>query len=296
METKLFKRPTLAASYQMNPEKSKASIVQAHNEFAGSLLDECKQKTKRMVVSKMGREAISLGHSEAMVVKDMEENILVSGLCDLIERTWSHGLIKKQGKSALWTHLMQYACVASPTKSNSPRHSGSSTPQHGRAYQSRAQTASSVRVARPDKQNGTHVSRPVGDGRRRSGASNASSLNRNRQKSTERGDYTPARKPSADILRDAFLQTVSGVVGNSPAKSSFDPSASYFDYHQVFGLTRGGCDLIDDLGTVRMISGIKTDVGLSRAFIRLALEKKVLSEYLKKLLSNQILLRYNTCA
>jgi len=37
---------------------------------------------------------------------------------------------------------------------------------------------------------------------------------------------------------------------------------------------------------------IKTDVGYARAFVRLSLEKKLLSKHLKELLSNQELLRY----
>ena len=39
---------------------------------------------------------------------------------------------------------------------------------------------------------------------------------------------------------------------------------------------------------------IKTDVGYARAFVRLALEKKVLSKHLKELMSNADLLRWAT--
>ena len=37
---------------------------------------------------------------------------------------------------------------------------------------------------------------------------------------------------------------------------------------------------------------IKTDIGKSRAFIRLALERKLLSKHLRTLLSNQELMLY----
>ena len=58
-----------------------------------------------MVVAKMGREAADLGHS---TVVGVEENTLVASFCDLLERIWAHGVQKKAGKSALWTHLLAH--------------------------------------------------------------------------------------------------------------------------------------------------------------------------------------------
>lgn len=43
---------------------------------------------------------------------------------------------------------------------------------------------------------------------------------------------------------------------------------------------------------VQNMSEIKTDVGRARAWIRLSLEKKLLSQHLKQLLSNQALAKY----
>ena len=40
---------------------------------------------------------------------------------------------------------------------------------------------------------------------------------------------------------------------------------------------------------IQNMSEIKTDVGRARAWIRLSLEKKLLSQHLKQLLSNQLL-------
>ena len=48
-------------------------------------------QTKRMLVQKMGQEAIELGHTEATIT-GVEENTLIASLCDLLERIWSHGL------------------------------------------------------------------------------------------------------------------------------------------------------------------------------------------------------------
>jgi len=50
------------------------------------------------------------------------------------------------------------------------------------------------------------------------------------------------------------------------------------------------CSVIDDILTVKMMTEIKTDVGRTRAFIRLALEKKVLYKHLVELLSNKALI------
>ena len=47
-------------------------------------------QTKRMLVEKMGQEAVELGHGEATIT-GVEENTLIASLCDLLERIWSHG-------------------------------------------------------------------------------------------------------------------------------------------------------------------------------------------------------------
>ena len=47
-----------------------------------------------MVIQKMGQEALHLGHNYQSV-SEVEENTLVSGLCDLLERIWSHGIQRK---------------------------------------------------------------------------------------------------------------------------------------------------------------------------------------------------------
>lgn len=52
-------------------------------------------QTKRMLVEKMGREAVELGHGEVSIT-GVEENTLIASLCDLLERIWSHGLQVKQ--------------------------------------------------------------------------------------------------------------------------------------------------------------------------------------------------------
>lgn len=60
------------------------------------MLQDCKAKTKRMLVEKMGSEAVQLGHTTQTSL--VEENTLIASLCDLLERIWSHGLHNKQVK------------------------------------------------------------------------------------------------------------------------------------------------------------------------------------------------------
>ncbi|XP_030056868.1 DENN domain-containing protein 5A [Microcaecilia unicolor] len=86
---------------------SPSVIAQTNWKFVEGLLKECRNKTKRMLVEKMGREAVELGHGEVNIT-GVEENTLIASLCDLLERIWSHGLQVKQGKSALWSHLLQF--------------------------------------------------------------------------------------------------------------------------------------------------------------------------------------------
>ncbi|XP_047431086.1 DENN domain-containing protein 5B isoform X3 [Mugil cephalus] len=170
---------------------SPAVIAQTNWKFVEGLLKECRMKTKRMLVEKMGREAVELGHGEANIT-GLEENTLIASLCDLLERIWSHGLQVKQGKSALWSHLVHYQ-------------------------------------AREEKLEQQQAESPV--------------------------PHVPERRKS-----DCSIAL--------PA-----PRVS----------------LIQDMRHIKNMSEIKTDVGRARAWIRLSLEKKVLSQHLKQLLSRQAL-------
>ncbi|XP_061494686.1 DENN domain-containing protein 5B isoform X3 [Rhineura floridana] len=169
---------------------SPAVIAQTNWKFVEGLLRECRMKTKRMLVEKMGHEAVELGHGEANIT-GLEENTLIASLCDLLERIWSHGLQVKQGKSALWSHLIRYQ-------------------------------------EREEKQEQLAES-PIAVG--------------------------PERRKSETGLMLPTLRV----------------------------------SLISDMRHIQNMSKIKTDVGRSRAWIRLSLEKKLLSQHLKQLLSNQVL-------
>uniref|UniRef100_A0A8C1T1L1 DENN/MADD domain containing 5A n=1 Tax=Cyprinus carpio TaxID=7962 RepID=A0A8C1T1L1_CYPCA len=170
---------------------SPSVIAQTNWKFVEGLLKECRNKTKRMLVEKMGREAVELGHGEVSIT-GVEENTLIASLCDLLERIWSHGLQVKQGKSALWSHLLHY------------------------------------------------------------------------QESKEKRDATPAGLSPPGIIHDTERRKSDAGCAMPPLKVS----------------------LIQDMRHIQNISEIKTDVGKARAWVRLSMEKKLLSRHLKQLLSD----------
>uniref|UniRef100_A0AAY5ELE8 UDENN domain-containing protein n=1 Tax=Electrophorus electricus TaxID=8005 RepID=A0AAY5ELE8_ELEEL len=166
---------------------SPAVIAQTNCKFVEGLLKECRMKTKRMLVDKMGGEAVELGHGEATIT-GLEENTLIASMCDLLERIWSHGLQIKQGKSALWSHLMHYQA------------------------------------------------------------------------------------------REEKLEQQAGSPGTERRKS--EPS---------LGLPALRVSLVQDMRHIQHMGEIMTDVGRARAWIRLSLEKKLLSQHLRQLLANTAL-------
>ncbi|KAK1888165.1 DENN domain containing protein 5B [Dissostichus eleginoides] len=183
-----FARKTLRQSKLL--DSSPQAVTQNHREFVGGLLSECRLKTKRMLMERMGKESVELGQGEANIT-GLQENTLIHGLCDLLERTWGHGLQLKQGKSALWSHLLHYQAAWGKTE-------------------------------------------------------------------------TPAEAPGCNGLD----------------QRTFEDGAL---------LLRGS--LIQDMRFIQTMGEGLSEVGQARAWIHLALEKKMLSRHLKELLTNQELLR-----
>uniref|UniRef100_A0A3B4F0X3 DENN domain-containing protein 5B-like n=1 Tax=Pundamilia nyererei TaxID=303518 RepID=A0A3B4F0X3_9CICH len=162
------------------------AITQTHREFVDGLLSECRLKTKRMLKERMGKESVELGQGEASIT-GLQENTLIHGLCDLLERTWGHGLQVKQGKSALWSHLLHYQAAQGKTEA-------------------------------------------------------------------------PAESPGSNCSDQRTVDD-----GALPLRGS----------------------LIQDMRFIQTMSEGLSDVGQARAWIHLALEKKMLSQHLKELLTNQ---------
>ncbi|XP_072128707.1 DENN domain-containing protein 5A isoform X2 [Mobula birostris] len=169
---------------------SPSVIAHTNWKFVEGLLKECRNKTKRMLVEKMGREAVELGHGE-VTLTGVEENTLIASLCDLLERIWSHGLQVKQGKSALWSHLLHY------------------------------------------------------------------------QENKEKKEALLGTTSSPGFNQDQDRRKLDGS-WMPPLKIS----------------------LIQDMRHIQNIGEIKTDVGKARAWVRLSMEKKLLSRHLKQLLSD----------
>ncbi|XP_053984940.1 DENN domain-containing protein 5B isoform X4 [Hylaeus volcanicus] len=204
-------RPQTKLSADMSP----ALIAQANWTFVEKLLKDCKSKTKRMLVEKMGSEAVALGHGGESL-SDVEENTLVASLCDLLERVWSHGLQNKQGKSALWSHLTMY------------------------------------------------------------------------QELEECNESTKSIDPnflSPDLSNLALETDVSPTRGTDKHKSPGDRKIGPEHLRPLPD------SLLFDIRNVQAMTDIKTHIGYARAWVRLALEKKLLSRHLKTLLSDTTLLR-----
>ena len=66
-----------------------------------------------MLVDKLGREAVELGHTD-LNITGVEENTLVASFCDLLERIWSHGFVRKQVrglKCRFYNFFISFYCV-----------------------------------------------------------------------------------------------------------------------------------------------------------------------------------------
>ncbi|KAJ8675599.1 hypothetical protein QAD02_011385 [Eretmocerus hayati] len=248
-------RPQTKLSADMSP----ALIAQANWTFVETLLKDCKAKTKRMLVEKMGSEAVALGHGGESL-SDVEENTLVASLCDLLERVWSHGLQNKQGKSGLWSHLLMYqqleecndstksidANYLSPAKKTSNKLSRLSD-----RLVSTLKSKYIYEIASHFKENISDLSNMALE----TDTSPSRDQNHHNQQSRSRASPAPDSKRSCEQLR--------------PLPES----------------------LIFDIRNVQAMTDIKTHIGYARAWVRLALEKKLLSRHLKTLLSNAALLR-----
>nr|XP_034334337.1 DENN domain-containing protein 5A isoform X4 [Crassostrea gigas] len=207
-------------------DMSAAGMMQTNWKFVETLLQEIKNKTKRMLVEKMGHEAIELGHGDANI-NGVEENTMIASLCDMLERIWSHGLQSKKGKSALWSHLLSYLELQDCNYGN--------------------QCLDSNKLAPPEHWNhASHIS--------------VMSLSPEGLQDHPSQIKTHRRKGSTGRIE---LPTL------TPLPSS----------------------LAYDMRKVQQMVDIRTDVGHARAWVRLALEKKMLESHLKELLSDADLLR-----
>lgn len=226
---------------QKNPNKSvllspykqlPASVSAPTNwKIVETLLKEVKNKTKRILLTKMGSDEIGNPSSPEI---SAEDNTLITALCDLIERIWSHARTvdnnSQTNKCPFWTHVIAYFQV-SPPDSNSNRIN---------------YTATNI-------------------------DSNNDSFDQTDEQNS--GGWISIKK-RIDSLSQLSLDQRSFLSEKDKINIRSIPTTLSYDYKSI-------CDMID----------IKTEVGKSRAFIRLALERKLLSKHLRTLLYNQELLQ-----
>lgn len=215
--TGTLEKKRLRRSFVPNEPSSSRQIIARHAKFVMQLWRESRVRVKNMVGSSPNAKS------------SVEENTQIANLCDLLERIWSHGLVvKKDGKSPLWSHLMAYA--ETDTTYCEPVSSGASPTNSGN--QVRSTSPKAERMPR---------------------------------------SLTPTQNFKVQLRRKSL---------QSPELR--ERVSALLSPPTVF--------LIDDILTIKMMTEIKTDVGRTRAWVRLALEKKLLYKHLVELLSNKTLL------
>ncbi|CAH2092083.1 unnamed protein product [Euphydryas editha] len=222
---------------RLSTEVTPAAIAQNNRTFVEKLLKECKSKTKRMLLEKMGTEESDLGLGCEVSITGVEESTMIASLCDLLERLWSHGLQHKMGKSALWMHLTNYQELEQCSNSTKPIDPNYLTPD-----------LSSVGAEVQEAQQSTPTSKSLDS----------------------------SRGGSRDSSRDRLSNS-----GTLERKSSQPPNP----------LRPLPENLTFDMRNVQAMTDIKTEIGYARAWVRLSLEKKLLSKHLRELLSDTTLLR-----
>uniref|UniRef100_A0A5S6PJ09 Uncharacterized protein n=3 Tax=Brugia TaxID=6278 RepID=A0A5S6PJ09_BRUMA len=307
-------------------------IAHQNWKFVEQLLKETKSKTKRMLVEKMGREALQLGHSDA-IVNGLEENTLVASFCDLLERIWAHGSVKKQGKSSLWAHILHHQEIEKLgiLSRGHTRRNSALTPgvveieqeymKEEKTFVSGMDEDTINELARTFRQQCTDDPHTPGWSLPILRAANficdklSSSVNSNLEYSNWK---SPARtvRPSCPVISErsrspqkmsrkgAILHRANSfgdfapwtTAGNNVDENVTDSSRKRSnsrtgspDIRQFF--TPLPMHIAYDLKNVLRMTDIKTDIGYARAFVRLALERKLLHKHLKTILGNTHLLQ-----
>ncbi|CAI5442476.1 unnamed protein product [Caenorhabditis angaria] len=312
---------------------SSVQIAQQQYGFVQQLLKETKAKTKRMLVDKMGKEAVQLGHLDAGIT-GVEENTLVASFCDLLERIWTHGLKNKHGKSSLWNYVLQHqdfekpglTTRASSTSMLTPGFRAPSLPpaidevpapiilspqNESDVLSTITDIVDSIRVsdepwsksllraatfiADKIKDNNGNPVGTIPEEPRRSRYPTSGLLIRSRNPSQEPQKCSMMKKSSSigDFTNPAWNGSQTDVsnlggyasVEGSPRKMRSQSRARSPDGARVV-LSPLPTHVAYDLKNVLRMTEIKTDIGYARAFVRLALERKLLHKHLGALLNN----------
>uniref|UniRef100_A0A0K0DEU5 UDENN domain-containing protein n=1 Tax=Angiostrongylus cantonensis TaxID=6313 RepID=A0A0K0DEU5_ANGCA len=313
-------------------------VAQQQVKFVDQLLRETKGKTKRMLVDKMGKEAVQLGHFDASIT-GVEENTLVASFCDLLERIWAHGLIKKQGKSSLWNFVLQHQDLEKTCLSTRTMSSSMLTPVTGGTRRCTIKRAPSLPhcevpapvIIQPANENDftdalseivETIQRELGSGDGEGvpvwsrSILRAANFLADKLTNTPKGlqavpsaAFTPNRRTESqsmlkksssvgDFSNPSWNGEVrsNAVVTESPRKRSQSRPRSPETGARVLLAPLPTHDCLNFctsqfiIRNVLRMTEIKTDIGYARAFVRLALERKLLHKHLATLLENKKLL------
>ncbi|CAF4898604.1 unnamed protein product, partial [Rotaria sp. Silwood1] len=267
-QTKYPKRRTTRIKKQQtvtSNEHQQAVVLVDNDVVFQQLLKECTTKTKRMVIEKMediveGSSAIKNVDSSSMV--NLEENVLIAGFCDLLERTWSHGLHHKpNGKSALWNHIKYYI------KLNN--------------YESAQMSHAGLPLTLNKDENPAVVWCLM----RKQLVNRSASASRSQSPSGHRSHTLPRPQMSLHQARSSPLLAI--------ASSTLNLSAS----DKMMKDNQSNTSLAHDFHTIEScfghnpVSVSASEIGFARAFVRLALERRLLSRHLSELFSHSDLLQ-----
>ncbi|CAF1556188.1 unnamed protein product, partial [Rotaria sp. Silwood1] len=208
-----------------------------------------------MVIEKM--EDI-IEDSSSMV--NLEENVLIAGFGDLLERTWSHGVHHKpKGKSALWNHIKYYVKLIN--------------------YESTQMSHAGLPVTLNKDENPAVVWCLM----RKQLVNRSSSASRSQSPS---GSHTlPRPQMSLHQVRSSPLLAM--------ATSAFNLAPS----NNMMITNQSNTSLAHDFHSIELCFGHKpvsvsaSEIGFARAFVRLALERRLLSRHLSVLFSHSDLLQ-----
>ncbi|UJR34962.1 hypothetical protein I4U23_027740 [Adineta vaga] len=259
--TRLKKQQTVATS-----EQQQQHVVLVENEVVfQQLLKECTTKTKRMVIEKMediveGSPGIKNIDSSAMV--NLEENVLIAGFCDLLERIWSHGLHHKpSGKSALWNHIKYYVKLKN-YEAAQISHGG--LPVN---YTKDENPALVWCLMRKQLNN------------RSTSATRSESPSGHRSHTLPR-HYMSQHQPRSSPLLQMTSSTLSLIPSSNIIKDHPSNTSILHDFRSI-----------ESCFGNNPVSNSASEIGFSRAFVRLALERRLLSHHLSELFSHSDLLQ-----
>lgn len=228
---------------------------------------------------KMGSDELGSTSGAAAVpgnMGNMEENTLIAALCDLIERIWSHARSDDVGdgganefghqsnnRCPFWSHLTAF---------------------HEQQQQSSSSTSASNIAGTSDD------SRPSTPSEQPNVTSNVTWLKKRIDcKWCKSVDGVVGcwcwLKPTIIFLCSSSLALSQLSLVEQSSRSLLLPKADSAATRSI------PSTLCYDFKSIRDMTDIKTDVGKSRAFIRLSLERKLLSKHLRTLLYNQELLQ-----